>query len=66
MIAYLGVPLITAEGKVIGTLCVIDHQPRIWTEDEINLVTDIASAAVTEITLRTAQRKPPRTLTPSS
>jgi hypothetical protein len=66
VIAYLGVPLITAEGQAIGTLCVIDHQPRIWTEDEINLVTDIAAAAVTEITLRTAQRKPPRTLTPSS
>jgi GAF domain-containing protein len=62
VIAYLGVPLITAEGQAIGTLCVIDHQPRIWTEDEISLVTDIAAAAVSEITLRTTQRK----LTPSS
>jgi GAF domain-containing protein len=65
VIAYLGVPLITAEGQAIGTLCVIDHQPRIWTEDEIRLVTDIAAAAVTEITLRTTQRNPTHNLTPS-
>lgn len=55
VIAYLGVPLITADGQAIGTLCVIDHEPRIWSSDEISLVTDIAAAVVTEITLRTAQ-----------
>jgi hypothetical protein len=52
VIAYLGVPLITREGHAIGTLCVIDHEPRIWTSDEISLVKDVAAAAVTEITLR--------------
>jgi GAF domain-containing protein len=57
VIAYLGVPLITAEGQAIGTLCVIDHEPRIWTKEEITLVTDIAAAVVTEITLRSTQRK---------
>lgn len=61
VIAYLGVPLITAEGQAIGTLCVIDHEPRIWTKDEISLVSDIAAAVVTEINYRTDQRK----LTPS-
>jgi GAF domain-containing protein len=52
VIAYLGVPLITREGHAIGTLCVIDHNPRIWTDDEIALVKDVAAAVVTEITLR--------------
>jgi GAF domain-containing protein len=52
VIAYLGVPLITREGHAIGTLCVIDHEPRIWTDDEIGLVKDVAAAVVTEITLR--------------
>ena len=52
VIAYLGVPLITREGHAIGTLCVIDHQPRIWTSEEIDLVQDVAAAVVTEITLR--------------
>jgi GAF domain-containing protein len=59
VIAYLGVPLITPEGQALGSLCVIDHEPRIWTKDEISLVTDIAAAVVTEITLRTAQRNTP-------
>jgi GAF domain-containing protein len=52
VIAYLGVPLMTAGAHAIGTLCVIDHEPRIWTSDEVSLVTDIAAAVVTEITLR--------------
>ena len=56
VIAYLGVPLITRDGYVVGTLCVIDHEPRIWTNDEIGLVQDIASAVGTEITLRTNHR----------
>jgi GAF domain-containing protein len=59
VIAYLGVPLITAGGQAIGTLCVIDHEPRIWTRDEISLITDIAAAVVTEITLSTTQPKRP-------
>jgi GAF domain-containing protein len=57
VIAYLGVPLITREGHAIGTLCVIDHQPRIWTDEEISLVKDVASAVVTEITMRADQAK---------
>jgi GAF domain-containing protein len=64
VIAYLGVPLITAQGQAIGTLCVIDHEPRIWTKDEISLVTDIAAAVVTEINLRSAQAKTSQKLTP--
>jgi GAF domain-containing protein len=65
VIAYLGVPLITAEGQAIGTLCVIDHEPRIWTKDEISLVSDIAAAVVTEINYRTDQRKGQHKLTTS-
>jgi GAF domain-containing protein len=60
VIAYLGVPLITADGQAIGTLCVIDHHPRIWTDEEIGFVSDLAAAVVTEITLRTAERTSPR------
>ncbi len=60
VIAYLGVPLIISEGEAIGTLCVIDHEPRIWTNDEISLVTDVAAAVVTEITLRAARSNSPK------
>jgi GAF domain-containing protein len=60
VIAYLGVPLTTREGHAIGTLCVIDHEPRIWRRDEISLIKDVASAVVTEITLRREQRSTPQ------
>jgi hypothetical protein len=56
VIAYLGVPLITRAGHAVGTLCVIDHEPRIWTTEEVSLVKDVAAAVVTEITLRGDQR----------
>ncbi len=59
VIAYLGVPLITAQGHAIGTLCVIDHEPRTWTTDEISLITDIAAAVITEITVRTTNIRQP-------
>jgi GAF domain len=55
VIAYLGVPLISRDGQAIGTLCVIDHEPRIWKSEEIALIEDIAAAVVTEITLRTRE-----------
>ena len=56
VIAYLGVPLIGRDGQAIGTLCVIDHEPRIWKSEEIALIKDVAAAVVTEITLRTSER----------
>lgn len=54
VIAYAGFPLIDAQGYVLGSLCVIDHKPRTWTSDQIELLGDIAASVVTELTLRTA------------
>ena len=56
VIAYLGVPLFAREGHAIGTLCVIDHEPRIWKSEEVDLVKDVAAAVMTEIALRTSER----------
>jgi GAF domain-containing protein len=49
VIAYAGVPLITDDGHVLGTLCVIDHRPRAWTDDELDILADLAHAVMTEI-----------------
>ena len=49
-------PLLSApaagDGYAVGTLCVIGHEPRIWTRDALSLVKDISSAVVAEITVR--------------
>jgi GAF domain-containing protein len=55
VIAYAGIPLIDDAGHALGTLCVIDSQPRHWTSHQIELLSDIAASVVTEISLaRTA------------
>ena len=51
VIAYAGIPLVDDGGHALGTLCVIDSQPRHWTSRQIALLGDIAASVVTEITL---------------
>jgi PAS domain S-box-containing protein len=52
-VSYAGVPLVTREGQVIGSFCVIDKTPRLWSERDIALLKDLAASVVTEIELRT-------------
>jgi two-component system cell cycle sensor histidine kinase/response regulator CckA len=58
-VAYAGVPLITRDGYVVGSFCVVDKMPRLWSERDIALLQDLAASAVTEIDLRreTARRR---------
>jgi GAF domain-containing protein len=58
VIAYLGVPLITAAGHTLGTLCVIDHKPRAWTADQIETITVLAASVVSEIELAISRSAP--------
>ncbi len=51
--AYLGVPLGTGAGHVLGTLAVLDRQPRDWTTEEIETLQDLATAAAALIDERT-------------
>ena len=52
LIAYAGVPLRTTRGEILGSLCMIDSVVRIWTEDEISILNDLAAMLMTEIELR--------------
>jgi GAF domain-containing protein len=58
VIAYAGIPLITRDGHALGALCTIDDKPRIWTDDQIETLQDIAAAVVTEIEMRAAMDRP--------
>ena len=51
VIAYLGVPLITPEGMALGTLCVIDEKPRLWTTEQVEILSALAQSVVTELRL---------------
>lgn len=53
VIAYLGIPLVTLDSYVLGSFCVIDSKPRRWTGEDVEVVTDLATAVMTEIHLRT-------------
>jgi len=51
VVAYAGIPLIDAGDNALGTLCVIDSQPRHWTTHQVQLLEDLAASVVTEINL---------------
>ena len=55
VVAYAGIPLITAAGHAIGTLCVIDHKPRAWTAEQIETLETLAAAVLAQIELRAAR-----------
>jgi GAF domain-containing protein len=50
--AYVGVPLPGPEGHILGSFCAIDHSPRAWTPDEVDILSELASSARREIELR--------------
>jgi GAF domain-containing protein len=57
VIAYAGIPLIDSGGHALGTLCVMDSQPRHWTTHQVQLLSDLAASVITEITLARAARE---------
>jgi GAF domain-containing protein len=61
VVAYAGVPMRTAQGEPVGTLCALDYEPHDWTEDELALMTDLAASAVAELQLLGASRLAKRT-----
>ena len=53
---YTGMPLTTNEGYNLGTLCVIDLQPRSILPEELQLLKDLAAIVMDEIELQLAKR----------
>ncbi|HWH28746.1 MAG TPA: GAF domain-containing SpoIIE family protein phosphatase [Mycobacteriales bacterium] len=53
---YAGVPLTTHDGFNLGTLCVIDQEPREVTEQEVKLLAELAQVVMDELELRRSAR----------
>ncbi len=49
---YAGVPLITDDGYALGTLCVIDRQPRDLTEQQIRQLEALSRLVISQFELR--------------
>ncbi|MGH2839767.1 MAG: sensor domain-containing diguanylate cyclase [Solirubrobacteraceae bacterium] len=60
IISFLNVPLLSANGEALGCFCVLDTLPRHWTIEDIELVTELATSALTEVKLRAARAETER------
>lgn len=56
--AYVGIPLTTASGEVLGALCVADFKPREWEAGQVEMLREITELAAGEIAERAARGGP--------
>jgi len=52
--AYAGIPLKTEAGQVLGSFCAVDFKAKQWTEQDIDILQELAHSAMREIRLRRA------------
>jgi PAS domain S-box-containing protein len=54
---YAGIPLHTADGLALGTLCVIDNQPRMLSDVQINALEALGRQVMSQLELRSSNQK---------
>jgi GAF domain-containing protein len=52
VVAYAGMPITDGQGRVLGSLCAIDQNPRGWSRQELADLADLAAACSGEVQLR--------------
>jgi len=57
VIAYAGFPIVSPDGHVLGSLCVIDGHPRAWTASQLDVLAEIALLVGNEIERRSLVRR---------
>ncbi|RYG11312.1 MAG: GAF domain-containing protein, partial [Chitinophagaceae bacterium] len=59
---YAGAPLITPDNYVIGTLCLVDQQPRSLSNHECKMLAELAKIAMEQLELRLANMEKTKSL----
>jgi diguanylate cyclase (GGDEF)-like protein len=49
---YAGMPLVTGDGMIIGTVCAIDDRPRHFSERDATILRELAQVVMSEMELR--------------
>jgi signal transduction histidine kinase len=52
VVAYLGMPITTANGHTLGSFCAIDSIPREWTAEEMAILQDLTALLISQIEFR--------------
>ena len=55
--AFAGMPLRAARGEILGAIAFADSVCRAWTDHELEMLSDLAAATVTEVELRITTRR---------
>lgn len=58
--AYAGVPLALDDGAILGAVCVVDAEPREWSEADLGVLTDLAEVAGAHVRRRCARLREAR------
>ena len=57
MISYMGYPVMSPDGYILGSFCVIDHEERAWGKDEVELLGELARTVNSEIAARIRSKR---------
>src|SRR4051794_35004463 len=57
VIAYAGFPILAPSGHVLGSLCAIDSQPRMWQAEHLAALADVAALVGSELERRDLLRR---------
>lgn len=51
-IAYCGIPITSASGRILGSFCVVDDKPRHWSADQLETLRELGESVIREVDLR--------------
>jgi len=57
VISYCGVPLQDEDGHILGSLCVIAHEPTVWTPEQVETLRELGTIVMTAIRTRHLARQ---------